>query len=266
MTQRQSQDGWRLLDAGDNEAARAKFSEAIAANPRDSDALIGLGKALARLGQASEALDAFKAATNLDPENPEAHYGAGSAYSQLGQATEALDAFKAALHFDPENPEAHYGAAWSYDQRGEREDAEFHARKAVALAPDVAKYHLLAAKCISGKDMETKLWHLEAANRLESGGLDRRWRPLLIYLRVFAGFAYPIQRLLMVWAMLATLYSCTLSAAGRQWWFLAASLPFLATTIYNLSKRRYYRAIWSFGLCLLWAVPAYLLVERLLSQ
>lgn len=232
MTQRQSHNGWRLLETGDNEAAQAKFLEAIAANPKDSNTRIGLGKALARLGQTTEALDAFKAAINLDPENPEAHFGAG----------------------------------WAYHQRGERQDAEFHARKAVALAPDVTKYHLLAAKCIRSSDLETALWHLEAANRLESGELDRYSRRALIYLRVFAGFAYPIQRLLMVWAMLATLYSCTLSAAGRQWWFLAASLPFLATTIYNLTKRRYYRAIWAFGLYWLWAVPAYLLVERLLSR
>lgn len=235
MAQQHSQDGWRLLDAGDNEAARAKFLEAIAANPRDTDALIGLSKALARLGRVSESLDA---------------------------ALKVID-------LDPENPEAHYGAAWAYIHMREREKAELHAQKAVTLAPNVAKYHLMAAAATlrkNRKNMEIALWHLEVANRLESGGLKGRWRLALIYLRVFAGFAYPIQRLLMVWAMLATLYSCTLSAAGRRWWFLVASLPFLAVAIYNLSKRRYYRAIWSFGLYLLWAVSTYLFVAWLSSR
>jgi len=252
MMQRQLHDGWQLLDAGDNEAAQEKFLEALAANPKDANASIGLGKALARLGQPTEALKSFRAALNLDPENPEAYYGVGSAYSQLGQGTEALDAFKAALHFDPENPEAHYGVAWAHDQRGERQKAEFHAWKAAALAPDVAKYHLLAAKCRNRKDMEIILCHLEAANRLEGSDLDKRWRRGLWYYRVFAGFAYPIQRLLMMWAVLATPYSFTLSAAGRRWWFLVASLPFLTTSICNFIKHRYHRAIWALALCVLW--------------
>jgi len=232
MTEWQLHNGWRLLDAEDNEAARAKFSEIVAANPKNSEALVGLGKALARLGQPTEALEAFEKALNLNTENPEAHFGAG----------------------------------WAYREIGEQQNAEFHARKATALAPGVAKYHLLAAKCIRSGDLENILWHLEAANRLEDGRLDGQWRWGLVYYRVFAGFAYPVQRLLMVWAVLATLYSFTLSASGLQWWFLVASFPFFAVTIYNLIKRRYYRAIWSFGLYLLWAVSIYLFVEHLLNR
>ncbi|MFQ6102533.1 MAG: hypothetical protein ACE5OS_15075 [Anaerolineae bacterium] len=45
-----------------------------------------------------------------------------------------------------------------------------------------------------------------------------------------------------------------------------ASLPFLAASGWNFRKRRYRRAIWALVLYVLWAVPAYLLVERLLSQ
>jgi tetratricopeptide (TPR) repeat protein len=232
MTQQQFYDGWQFLDIGDNETARAEFEKALAANPEDTNALIGLGKALGRLGKHNEALEAYLGVLNLDSENHEAHFGAG----------------------------------WAYREKGKQQEAKVHAQEAVMLAPDVAEYHLLAAKCIQSRDLETILWHLEEANRLTGGRLDRRWRLGLMYYRVFAGFAYPIQRLLIVWSMLATSYACNLSATGRKWWFIVASLPFLATSGYNLTKHRYHRAAWALALCVLWAFPAYFFIEWWVSR
>lgn len=223
---------WQLLDAGNNEAAGRQFSKALASDPTNVDALIGLSKALARTGQLDQALDACESVLDLDPTNAEAHYGAG----------------------------------WLYRQLGDQEKAQFHALKAVEIAPTVARYHLLAAKNIRAKDMEATLRHLEAANRLEQGKLDKRSRWALIYYRVFAGFASSAARLLMVWAAMATLWSCLCSAQGRRWWFVIASIPFLATSAYSFAKRRYYRGVWLLSLCLLWSVLAYFLVGWVLSK
>lgn len=231
MTEESLAKAWQLLSDGDNDAARAKFAEAVAADPENTDALIGMGKALARLGRVNDALQAFEAALQLNPDIPEAHFGAG----------------------------------WAHFQRKEWREAEAHDRRAVNMAPDVAKYHYAVAACaMRRKDMETALLHLEAANYLDPALFDGRARWILAYYRIFAG----VEKLglLVSWATLATMYACTLSAANLWWWFLGASLPFLAVSGWNFRKGRRRRAIWALVLCVLWAVPAYLLVEWLLSR
>lgn len=223
--------GWHLLERGENEAARAEFSKAIAANSRDSEALVGLGKALARLGQPSE----------------------------------ALDAFKKALLFDPNKPEAHYGASWAHWKRKEWREAESHTERALALEPSVAKYHVMMAECARKRsDLEIALNHLETAINLDPGALGKRSQHTLTYFRIFAGVEKVVPVLGL--AFLVTLYSCTLLATGQWWWFLVISLPFLMTSGWNLVKHRYRPAVWSLILGLLWTVPVYFLGEGLISR
>ncbi len=258
MIVQQPLSGWEYLNNGDNQSACREFEEYISNNPGDSDAYIGLGKALARLGQNDTALNAFQTASRLDPENSEAHYGIGATYSHMGLPVDALEAFKEAIRNDPENPNAHYGAAWCYCEIKEREKAAFHARKAATLAPDAAKNHLMVAKCMPNRDLETILWHLETANRLDRELVRGRWRWFLWCLRVFAGVGYSLQQVLEIWALIAAAYATSLSAADLQRWLWVATLPFLGVSGYNLVKRRYYRTIWAFGLGLLWLIVMYL--------
>jgi len=249
-----------MLNSGDYKAARAEFERYIAENPQDSEGYVGLGKALSRLGQNEEALTALKTAISFEPNSAEAHYGMGTIYSNLGKVPKAIEAFKIALHLDPADPEFHYGAAWAYDKLEDRQHAEIHAKKAVALAPDVARYHLLAAKCVRGKDPETALWHLERVNDLEQGLLRTgQWRWILIIYRIFAGFMYFFHRLLVIWALFATVAAISLSTPYLQVWLFVAALPFLGISAYSLIRRRYYRALWALGLCLIWLISTYLL-------
>ncbi len=221
---------WDLLERGDNAAAQVEFARVVAEKPKDIDALVGLSKALTRLGQYDEALEVLEVALSIAPDNAEVHYGTGCVYYQKKR--------------------------WH--------EAELHIQQAVTIAPDVAKYHLMAAECARRrKDMETALLHLETASCIEPALFHGRAHWTLVYYRIFAGAEK--MGLLMGWATLATIYACTFSAANLWWWFLVAALPFLATAMYNLAKRRYRRAIWALVLCVLWAVPAYLLVEWLLS-
>jgi len=259
MNSRQPISGWRFLDEGKNEAACKQFEEYIVEHPEDSSSYVGLGKALGRLDKNAAALDAFRTAIHLDPENSEAHYGIGATYSHMGLPVDALEAFKEVIRNDPENPDAHYGAAWCYCEIKEREKAAFHARKAATLAPNAANNHLMAAKCIPNRDLETILWHLETANRLDRRSVRGRWRWALWYLRIFAGVGYSLQKVLEIWALIAAVYATSLSAADLQRWLWIATLPFLGVSGYNLVKRRYYRTIWALGLGLVWVITMYLL-------
>lgn len=222
---------WQLLSDRDNDAARAEFTKAVATNPEDIEALIGLGKTLARMGQVNDALQAFEKALQLDPNSAEAHYGAG----------------------------------WAHFRMKEWQEAEMHDQKAVNLAPDVAKYHIAAAACAQKRgDLETVLVHLEAANRANPLELDRQARWALVYSRIFAG----VEKLglLVGWATLVTICSCNLSAASLRWRLLIASLPFLVASGWNLKKGYYRRAIWSLVLCLLWAVSTYVLIGWIVNR
>lgn len=59
--------------SGNYESARFAFESAHSANPSRSDALLGLGKALSRLGRTSEAERALQQALELDAFNPNIH-------------------------------------------------------------------------------------------------------------------------------------------------------------------------------------------------
>lgn len=259
MTSDQVSIGWQFLDEGDNEAARWEFEDYISKNAGESSGYVGLGKALARLGDYGDALRAFETAVQLDPRSSETHCGMGSAYSYLGMFAEALEAYKQAIRWDSENSDAQYGLAWVYYQMGDQKKAAFHAGRASELAPGVTRNHLLAARCIGSKDAERTLQHLERASRLAGKQLNGRWRALLIIYRIFAGGMYTVHKVLMGWALIAAVYATSLSAADLQRWLWVATLPFLGVSGYNLVKRRYYRTIWAFGLGLLWLITMYLL-------
>ena len=221
----------RLPDSENTEPARVRSREIGAANATDSKGLIEAGEALLRLGQYDEALEVYREAMSLAPDQPEAYYR----------------------------------VSWAHFGKKEWREAEFYAEKAVSLAPDVTKYHLAAAACAQKRrDLEAVLVHLEAAKRANPLELDGRAHWALAYSRIFAGLEK--LGLLMGWATLATIYACTFSVANLWCWFLVASVPFLAASGWNFRKRRYRPAIWALVLCVLWAVPTYLLVERLLGR
>ena len=182
----------------------------------------------------------------------------GQALLRLERYEEALEVYDAALRFAPDQPEAHYGKGWAHFGKREWRKAQLSVQKAIDLAPDVAKYHIAAAACSQKcRDLEGVLAHLDAAECASSSELDKRTRWALAYSRVFAG----LERLglLAGWAALATMLAYGFSVPNLQFWLLTAFLPFLATSIYNLVKHYYRRAIWAFGLGLLWLVAMYLL-------
>jgi tetratricopeptide (TPR) repeat protein len=61
--------GWAALDAGRNEEAEARFTEAIRSQPKDGDAIGGLGLLRMRQGRHAEALGHFERAKALDAAN-----------------------------------------------------------------------------------------------------------------------------------------------------------------------------------------------------
>jgi predicted O-linked N-acetylglucosamine transferase (SPINDLY family) len=104
--------GVELL-AGQVPLALAAFDRAIELQPLAADGHRGRGRALVRLGRATEALDSFSRAAELDPRDTEAHVEAGHLLLQLGRAADAHAAYGAALVRQPQSAAALVGVAMS---------------------------------------------------------------------------------------------------------------------------------------------------------
>jgi tetratricopeptide (TPR) repeat protein len=93
--------GRRAYEAGQFEAARAAFASAVAAAPSSVDARVGLGMALAQLGNAPGAIEQLEAALRLDADNTTAHTTLGLILSRTGRDREAVEHLATAFRRDP---------------------------------------------------------------------------------------------------------------------------------------------------------------------
>jgi tetratricopeptide (TPR) repeat protein len=85
----ESEFGRIALLQSDNQTAYARYAKALAMDPGDADAQIGMGHALMSLGKPEEAVKYLRRAVAADPLNSEAHYRLGTAYRMLHLEIEA---------------------------------------------------------------------------------------------------------------------------------------------------------------------------------
>ena len=97
----------RVQEATEDTRKRKYFEDAIEAyrnalahNPRDADALGGMGNALYSLGNYDQALDAFTRAIDCK-STPTAYAGLGNVFVKLQRYSEAVEAFEKAIELDP---------------------------------------------------------------------------------------------------------------------------------------------------------------------
>ena len=74
---------------GDFQKAYEQFSKAVALRPSDSDAKLGLVKAMIALNQPAKAQDLLEQTVQLDPTNATAHYRLATFYREQGQMENA---------------------------------------------------------------------------------------------------------------------------------------------------------------------------------
>ncbi|MEQ1688294.1 MAG: tetratricopeptide repeat protein [Sphingopyxis sp.] len=78
------QEGARLQAAGELDAAIGYFETALVADPRNADALIGLGDVARQQQLPGKAIGHFRSALTLRPDDTRALAGQGSAYAARG--------------------------------------------------------------------------------------------------------------------------------------------------------------------------------------
>jgi tetratricopeptide (TPR) repeat protein len=101
---------------------------------------IKLAENYLRLERDAEAIAAARRAIELE-KHPRAYYFIGNLYFELGQAEEAVEAFRQAVALDDKFAEAFYLLGVSENRRGKTENAIAALKQAVRLMPDNFDYN-----------------------------------------------------------------------------------------------------------------------------
>lgn len=160
--------GYAAYQTGDLEAARRDYQQALRAEPRNIDALLGLAAVELRAGQYAAADRYYQQVLRLDPRNPHANAGMlalrsqqfnpvaaesrvksllarepgaeglqftlGNQYAQQSRWNEAQQAYFKALASEPSNPDFAYNLAVSLDHLRQVKPALQHYQLALKLA------------------------------------------------------------------------------------------------------------------------------------
>lgn len=129
-------EGSQRHQAGDLEGAARLYREAIAADPRNVDALRLFALASAALGHRNEALAAGREAITIAPNYPAAWDAFGVALAEAERVEDAVQAFARVVSLTPRNPTAHAKLAHAFVIADEMEGAERAYRAALQLRPD----------------------------------------------------------------------------------------------------------------------------------
>jgi len=136
--------GRALLASGHPAEAIVCYRDTLRMQPRNADAMSGIGEALLKLDKFQEASDAFRASLEQSADNPTVHFNLGFALMKMGRFDDAIPALATAARLNPNNPAAHANLATSLAQLGRFDEAIAEFRQASAAESDPAARNEIA--------------------------------------------------------------------------------------------------------------------------
>jgi tetratricopeptide (TPR) repeat protein len=124
-----------LEDAGRIDEAIEWHRVILAKYGPSAEIVFGLGELLLRAGQVQAARERFYNAIEIDEDFVEARASLGCVLAETGQIDLAIAAFEGALAKDDHYPDVHYHLARSLDEIGRSNDATKHWLRFLQLAP-----------------------------------------------------------------------------------------------------------------------------------
>lgn len=145
-------------DAGDYASALRLYQQAVAADPKDAEALVGMGDLYARLHAFDAARQSYEQALSAAPQNALALAGMGQALISQGQPEAALDFLTKAAAAQPKSPRVLNSLGLTYDLLGRHEEAQVTYGRGLDFAPDDgALMNNLALSFVLSKNYETSI-------------------------------------------------------------------------------------------------------------
>jgi len=124
---------------GEHGRAEELISRALSRNASNAPAYNNLGNALGAQGKLDAAIACYQQALALQPEYADAWVNLGAAFRAKGELDKALQCYQHALSLAPDIPMAHANLGNALAQQGKLDDAAVCLRKALALKPDFAE-------------------------------------------------------------------------------------------------------------------------------
>jgi len=124
-----------LEDAGRIDEAIEWHRVILAKYGPSAEIVFGLGELLLRAGEVQAARERFYNAIEIDEDFVEARASLGCVLAETGQVDLAIAAFQGALAKDDHYPDVHYHLARSLDELGRSEDATKHWLRFLQLSP-----------------------------------------------------------------------------------------------------------------------------------
>jgi tetratricopeptide (TPR) repeat protein len=134
--------GEAAYNRGDVGGALESFQQAVAADPRDPEALNNLGQVLVRQGRALEAIPYFDRAIAVVPDSWAYHFNRARAYAVLEQWGQAVAGYRDARKLFPEDYATQFNLAKALQRSGDLPGAIEAFERAIELAPGQADFHL----------------------------------------------------------------------------------------------------------------------------
>lgn len=127
---------------GVSDEARRFFEQAVALDPSNVEALVGLARTLLSQGNVSRAKQLFQKCVDVNPEAAEAHGYLGQLFLEEGQLDEARSHFESVLTRHPDDIDALNGLGIVYQRAGIDSKAEVYFKLLVEQHPNEEVGHV----------------------------------------------------------------------------------------------------------------------------
>lgn len=149
----------RLISEGNAVQAVESLRRIVAADPKDVEANLLLGTALALIPRRAEAIEVLRHAVELRPDSAQCHLILGNVLARFSETADARQAYEKALSLDPRLVMAHANLAAILAAERDLDPAAEHFTRAIELegdSPDSARYRYLRGKVYREQNLPQK--------------------------------------------------------------------------------------------------------------
>ncbi len=132
--------GSAAYSSGDYASALAKFQEAVAKNPQDSESLSNLGQILVRLNRPEEAIPYFERAIALLPSRWTYQFNLARTLGLVGRMDESIASYRKAQQLYPDDYVTTFNLALTLHKKGDEAGAVTEYLRAIELQPEDASF------------------------------------------------------------------------------------------------------------------------------
>lgn len=181
-----------LMEKGDVTGATTNYREALKANPKNAEAMVGLSQALTVKGieaagdtNNDAAIPYLEEAVKYDPKNSAAFAKLGEVYDTWGKDDKAALSYETALSLDPELTSLYLPLGLAYVATGNAEKAEVYIAKAQAAGFDTSEAKFARVELMSKQNRNPEaLAALDQIIKAEPQNGEAYYQRALVYDRM----------------------------------------------------------------------------------